>query len=362
MRWYHAVCGLTLCSVTAACSADMPTSPVDPLGSTSAEADDTIPAAPYTLTLLPIPVDAYGGQVLDVNDHNVVVGWRFTFPDAPEEPMVWNGSAAGQVAAGTGMINEATLIANDGTVAGLINGSDGTLQQVVWRSDGMQVLGPYESLHVNAICACDGSTLAGLVRTADGDRAALWAGDFRIDIGAPPGADSTGFIGIGHGTAIGNASLEGSGTVAPFRWSHNDGWVRLADEGRVAAISNDGSVIVGEARVGGAMVPVWWHDGSTSPDPIPLHAELTSVTPVSVNDSGLVLARVKLAPPRDTLTAGATWSARDGWRLLVDPDGPRVTDVVKINDASAIIGEVDRVHSPGPVLHDRPALWTPVPD
>src|SRR5512140_3113780 len=166
--------------------------------------------AAYSRTNLP------GAEtVVALNDSGDVVGATAT------GGILWRGAAHER----TSLPIIPTAIANDGTIAGSIDGHAAT-----WRNGRVTVLDTATSAAL-AICRCESATVVGSVQVNGETHAAIWVDGIRIDAGVPPNSDSAVFSAIGTGFIVGNASVPAiapGGVLRPlpnpFSWSPAKGW------------------------------------------------------------------------------------------------------------------------------------------
>jgi hypothetical protein len=176
--------------------------------------------APYTRTSLP------GTEtVVALNDNGDVVGATAT------GGVLWHGATHER----TTLPIIPTAIANDGTIAGSINGHAAT-----WKNGHVTVLDTATSI-ANAICRCETATVVGSVQVNGETHAAIWADGIRIDAGVPPNSTHAEFSSIANGSLVGNAIVTRpdprTGNLhdfqVPFRWSPAGGWFPFFPLGQV---------------------------------------------------------------------------------------------------------------------------------
>ena len=176
--------------------------------------------APYTRTNLP------GTEtVVALNDNGDVVGATAT------GGVLWRGATHER----TTLPIIPTAIANDGTIAGSIDGHAAT-----WKNGRVTVLDTATSV-ANAICRCETATIVGSVQVNGETHAAIWVDGIRIDAGVPPNSTHAEFSSIASGSLVGNAIVTRpdprTGNLqdfqVPFRWSPAGGWFPFFPLGQV---------------------------------------------------------------------------------------------------------------------------------
>jgi len=177
--------------------------------------------AAYTRTSLP------GTEtVVALNDNGDVVG------ATASGGVLWHGATHER----TILPIIPTAIANDGTVAGSIDG-----HAAIWKSGHTTVLDTATSI-AKAICPCESATVVGSVQVNGETHAAIWADGIRIDAGVPPNSTHAEFSSIATGFLVGNAIVltpdprtGGFGNFPEaFSWSPAGGWLRLGSGGNLA--------------------------------------------------------------------------------------------------------------------------------
>ncbi|HMA02637.1 MAG: hypothetical protein ACM34L_00200, partial [Gemmatimonas sp.] len=128
-------------------------------------------------------------SVVALNDSGDVVG------ATGSGGVLWHGPAHER----TSLPIIPAAIANDGTVAGSIDGHAAT-----WKNGRVTILDTAASAAL-AICRCESATVVGSVRVNGVKHAAIWVDGIRIDAGVPEIADSAEFSAIGTGFVVGNA-------------------------------------------------------------------------------------------------------------------------------------------------------------
>jgi hypothetical protein len=168
--------------------------------------------ASYTRTNLP------GSEtVVALNDSGDVVGATAT------GGVFWHGAAHER----TTLPIIPTAIANDGTVAGSINGHAAT-----WKNGHLTILDTAASAAL-AICRCETATIVGSVQVDGVTHAAIWVDGIRIDAGVPPNSKHAEFSAIAGGFLVGNAIVrtpdpqfgDSSDFEQPFSWTPAGGWL-----------------------------------------------------------------------------------------------------------------------------------------
>jgi hypothetical protein len=177
--------------------------------------------AAYTLTNLP------GTEtVVALNDNGDVVG------ATASGGVLWHGATHER----TTLPIIPTAIANDGTIAGSIDGHAAT-----WKNGRVTVLDTATSV-ANAICRCETATVVGSVQVNGETHAAIWVDGIRIDAGVPPNSTHAEFSSIASGFVVGNAIVTRpdprTGDLhdfqVPFSWSPAGGWFPFFPVGAMA--------------------------------------------------------------------------------------------------------------------------------
>lgn len=172
--------------------------------------------APYTRTSLP------GTEtVVALNDNGDVVGATAT------GGVLWHGATHER----TTLPIIPTAIANDGTIAGSIDGHAAT-----WKDGHTTVLDTATSI-AKAICRCDAATVVGSVQVNGETHAAFWVDGIRIDAGVPPNSTHAEFSSIAPGFLVANAIVltpdprNNDFGLFPhaFSWSPAAGWISIAN-------------------------------------------------------------------------------------------------------------------------------------
>ena len=177
--------------------------------------------AAYTRTSLPGT-----DTVVALNDSGDVVGAVAT------GGVLWHGATHER----TSLPIIPTAIANDGTIAGSVDGHAAT-----WKNGRVTVLDTATSI-ANAICRCETATVVGSVEVNGETHAAIWVDGIRIDAGVPANSTHAEFSSIATGFVVGNAIVR---TPDPrtgdfgdfpeaFSWSPAGGWLPFARTGLLA--------------------------------------------------------------------------------------------------------------------------------
>ena len=177
--------------------------------------------AAYTRTNLP------GTEmVAALNDNGDVVG------ATASGGVLWHGATHER----TSLPIIPTAIANDGTVAGSVDGHAAT-----WKNGRVTMLDTATSAAL-AICRCESATVVGSVQVNGETHAAIWVDGIRIDAGVPPNGTHAEFTSINTGFVVGNAIvLAWDPRVGyfrnfqhPYSWSPAGGWHPFFPEGEIA--------------------------------------------------------------------------------------------------------------------------------
>jgi hypothetical protein len=330
---------LTLASMVAAigCSGDRTLAPTS---GHSGQLSDLPPErfAAYTRTNLP------GSEtVVSLNDSGDVVGATAT------GGILWHGAAHER----TTLPIIPTAIANDGTVAGSIDGHAAT-----WKSGHVTILDTAASVAL-AICRCETATIVGSVQVDGITHAAIWVDGIRIDAGVPPNSKHAEFSSIGGGFVVGNAIVrtpdpqfgDSSDFEQPFAWTPAGGWRPFQTYPfSIAAIVAVNSHGIGtgsgacfcnhlDSDVMFYVVATGYTEGEPSSSPI------FGVTPTGLNDSGGISENAYFAPESGELEAIALVNGR------VLPPGVIGDRTGGINSAGIVAGNSD----------GSAVLWTPNP-
>ena len=307
--------------------------------------------AAYTRTSLP------GTEtVVALNDNGDVVGATAT------GGVLWHGPTHGR----TILPIIPTAIANDGTIAGSIDGHAAT-----WKDGHTTVLDTATSI-AKAICGCETATVVGSVQVNGETHAAIWADGIRIDAGVPPNSTHAEFSSIANGSLVGNAIVTRpdprTGNLddfeVPFRWSPAGGWFPFfplgeVGDSRITSVNSHGigvgstfqflinelngtffDVAAGTALVyGGAILPFF-----------------SGVRPTGINDSQQISVTAEALDAEEigvgtvALVSGSPGIGGIAPGLVLPP-GLAGDQAVGINNAGIIGGQSEGL----------PVLWVPNP-
>ena len=291
--------------------------------------------------------------VVALNDSGDVVGVTAS------GGILWHGAAHER----TTLPITPTAIANDGTVAGSIDGHAAT-----WKNGRVTILDTAGSVAL-AICRCESATVVGSVQVNGITHAAIWVDGIRIDAGVPPNSKHAEFSSIGTGFIVGNAIVRApdphSGNSAdsadfeePFSWSHAGGWLpfRLTQVTVAKIVSlNTHGIAVGfgagpnELNLNrGVLYDVAAGTGEGEFPDIPF---ILNIEPTGINDSHLISANAEFAPatgPGGPIALVTSTSTSSG---LVLPPGVIGDRTAGINSAGIIAGQSNGL----------PVLWIPNP-
>ncbi len=164
--------------------------------------------------------------VVALNDNADVVGATAT------AGVLWHGATHER----TTLPVIPTAIANDGTVAGSIDGHAAT-----WKNGRATILDTATSI-AKAICRCETATVVGSVQVNGETHAALWVDGIRIDAGVPPNSTHAEFTSIATGWLVATAVVRtpdprtgGFGDFPEaFSWSPTGGWLPIPQPGQLA--------------------------------------------------------------------------------------------------------------------------------
>jgi hypothetical protein len=183
--------------------------------------------------------------VVALNDNGDVVG------ATASGGVLWHGATHER----TSLPIIPTAIANDGTIAGSIDGHAAT-----WKNGHTTVLDTATSI-AKAICGCETATVVGSVQVNGETHAAIWADGIRIDAGVPPNSTNAEFSSIATGFLVANAIVRtpdprtgGFGNFPEaFSWSPAGGWLRVVQPGGQLAVTTIVSVNSHGKGVGAAL-------------------------------------------------------------------------------------------------------------
>jgi hypothetical protein len=243
-----------------------------------------------------------------------------------------------------------TAIANDGTVAGSIDGHAAT-----WKNGRVTVLDTATSM-ARAICRCESATVVGSVQVNGVTHAAIWADGIRIDAGIPPNTTQAEFTAIGTGFVVGTAVVPTpdprtggtSNFPKPYSWSPAKGWVPFQLNGfvfvaTIVSVNSHGrGVGFGSGPNSFNVVRQIVYDlaAGTGQDEFP-SSPFVSVAPTGINDSGSISANA------DPGTGGSVALGPGG----ILPPGLDGDSTAGINSAGIIGGQSNGL----------PVLWIPNP-
>jgi hypothetical protein len=256
-----------------------------------------------------------------------------------------------------------TAIANDGTIAGSIDGHAAT-----WKNGHTTVLDTATSI-AKAICPCESSTVAGSVQVNGETHAAIWVDGIRIDAGVPPDSKHAEFSSIAMGFLVANAIVRtpdprtGGFSDFPeaYSWSPAGGWLRIGAGGNlavttIASVNSHGKAIgtgfvfnIPETKaasydlVAGTTV---FDEGSYLPF-------FDGIVPTGINESQQVSETGDAVDPttENSLGTVALVAGFGSGLGLVLPPGVIGDQAVGINSAGIIGGQSEGL----------PVLWTPNP-
>ena len=247
--------------------------------------------AAYTRTTLP-----GSDSVVALNDSGDVVGATAT------GGVLWHGAAHER----TILPIIPTAIANDGTVAGSIDGHAAT-----WKSGRVTILDTAASVAL-AICRCASSTVVGSVQVNGETHAAIWVDGIRIDAGVPPRSKHAEFASIATGFVVANAMVrepdphtgDSTNLPEPYSWSPARGWESFTyDNSATTAIftslNSHGTgvgIAVGPNSFNIIRATVFDLTTLVGDDSPPSHQPFDSIFPTGINDSGAISANADFSP------------------------------------------------------------------
>jgi hypothetical protein len=172
--------------------------------------------------------------VVALNDNGDVVG------ATASGGVLWHGATHER----TSLPIIPTAIANDGTIAGSIDGHAAT-----WKNGQITILDTATSI-AKAICRCETATVVGSVQVDGKTHAAIWVGGIRIDAGVPPNSTHAEFSSIATGFLVANAIVRtpdprtgGFGDFPEaFSWSPAGGWSYVVPPGGLLVTNTIASV------------------------------------------------------------------------------------------------------------------------
>jgi hypothetical protein len=291
--------------------------------------------------------------VVALNDNGDVVGATAT------GGVLWHGATHER----TTLPIIPTAIANDGTVAGSIDGHAAT-----WKDGRVSVLDTATSV-AKAICRCETATMVGSVQVNGETHAALWVDGTRIDAGVPPNSTHAEFSSIATGFVVANAIVRtpdprtgGFGDFPEaYSWSPAGGWLPFARTGLLAVTTivslNSHGIGVGSGlefnfpEVQGvyydlAAGTAAQHEGSNLPF-------FSAVVPTGINDSQQISETAEAFDAQNGRDLGsvALVSFQSVSAGSVLPPGISGDKTAGINNAGVIGGQSNGL----------PVLWIPNP-
>ena len=313
------------------------------------------------------PTSGHSGQISDIPPELIADYSRVTLPGS-ETVVALNdsGDVVGAGASGGVLWHGAaherttlpvtpTAIANDGTVAGSIDGHAAT-----WKNGRVTILDTAASAAL-AICRCESATVVGSVRVNGVTHAAIWVDGIRIDAGVPPNSDSAAFSAIGTGFVVGNADVRVfDGRVMdfvnlpePYSWSPAKGWqpfsyIAGATSAVIVSLNSHGVAVgfgVGPNNFGDVRAIVYDVVDGLADDSPASKDFFDGVEPTGINDSQLISANASLS----TENGPGRSVALVGGHLL--PPGVIGDRTAGINSAGIVAGNSDGL----------PVLWIPNP-
>ena len=328
---------LALLVFSAACSDDRALAPT--AGHTD-QLSDLPPElfAAYTRTNLP------GSEtVVALNDSGDVVG------ATASGGILWHGAAHER----TTLPIVPTAIANDGTVAGSIDGHAAT-----WKRGHVTILDTAASV-ASAICPCETATVVGSVQVDGITHAAIWVDGIRIDAGVPPNSKHAEFSAIGGGFIVGNAIVRApnpqsggfSDFEQPFSWSPAGGWLPFSTYpysiAAIVALNSHGTGAGwGFCFCNHVNSEQMSYDvAARTAEGMPTSGPILDISPTGINDSGQISENADVAPDNGSLAPIALANE------LILPPGVVGDRTAGINGAGIIAGNSD----------GSAVLWAPNP-
>ncbi|MBA2683432.1 MAG: hypothetical protein H0U66_02945 [Gemmatimonadaceae bacterium] len=321
----------------AACSGDRALAP------TTGHADQLSDLPPelfaaYTRTNLP------GSEtVVALNDSGDVVG------ATASGGILWHGAAHER----TTLPIVPAAIANDGTVAGSIDGHAAT-----WKRGHVTILDTAASM-ASAICRCESATVVGSVQVNGITHAAIWVDGIRIDAGVPPNSKHAEFSAIGGGFIVGNAIVrapdpqfgDSSDFQQPFSWTPAGGWLPFSTY--PSSIARIVSLNARGMAVGWGFCfcnhvnseEIFYNVAARTAEAEPSSPPILDISPTGINDSAQISEDAFFAPDNGPLEPIALANER------VLPPGVPGDRTAGINSAGIIAGNSD----------GSAVLWTPNP-
>ena len=281
--------------------------------------------------------------VVALNDNGDVVG------ATASGGILWHGAAHER----TTLPIIPTAIANDGTIAGSIDGHAAT-----WKNGHVTILDTATSVAF-AICRCETATIVGSVQVDGITHAAIWVDGIRIDAGVPANSKHAEFSSIGGGFVVGNAFVRmpdpqfGDSTdfEQPFAWTPAGGWRPF----QTSPFSFASIVAVNAHGIGTGSGVCFCNHGDSNEmfydaatgfgDGQPSSAPIFGVTPTGLNDSGGISENAFFEPESGEFEAIALVNGR------VLPPGVIGDRTGGINSAGIVAG-----NSNGSAV-----LWIPNP-
>lgn len=259
-----------------------------------------------------------------------------------------------------------TAIANDGTIAGSVDGHAAT-----WKNGHTTVLDTATSI-AKAICRCETATVVGSVQVNGDTHAAIWVDGIRIDAGVPPNGMHAEFSSIAGGFVVGNAVVTSSDPRTgglhdfqrPFSWSPVGGWhaffqdrnTSMADA-RIESLNSHGIGVGSGVAFNFPEVDGIFYDlvaGTGADEETTNLPYFNEIFPTGINDSLLVSETAQLANADDIATVALVAVQPIGTGVgpgLVLPPGAIGDRTAGINSAGIIGGQSNGL----------PVLWIPNP-